>query len=293
MSSFAPELWDLVPGHVADSARGDLLRCAQVCRVWYCLAVARFYHSVEVDATPSSPWVTHKRHPPILPAKTFRLMVDARSLAVDAMRALKLNLGATLDDCLLDMALPPDHRVASLSLRSSVDWLIIDEKLRLSATFAAITSLHLNSASMESTSVFAAAMAQFPLLRRLTFSGWISDQNLSSSNVLPPSFAQPCALRLEEQGFRTWTEILQWVLLDASKFSGISLDLANPDMFWKFIHQHRDLVPLVRDVSAAYVSNPSVFARVEIGQHGCQRFSTLSREHLRIVRLATSCGPKR
>ncbi|EJD40306.1 hypothetical protein AURDEDRAFT_170680 [Auricularia subglabra TFB-10046 SS5] len=249
MSLLAPELWDLVLGHVAANARGDLLLCAQVCRVWRHLAVARFYHTVEVDVTPSYPGGSHRRRPFVLSGKTFRFLLDARSSAVDAIRALQLNLGATLDDCLSGMSLPKDHRVASLSLRSHVGWLVIDEKLRLASNFAAITSLHLDGATMDSTSVFAHAIAQFPQLRQLPFSGWILDRNFSNSDIRAPSFSQPCELQLGPQGYRTWTDVLQWVLVDISQFLSISLDLADADIFWSiFLPHHPEIIPLIHDV---------------------------------------------
>ncbi|EJD42640.1 hypothetical protein AURDEDRAFT_168166 [Auricularia subglabra TFB-10046 SS5] len=224
MSSLPPELWDIVFDHLSENAFMDLVPCAQVCRAWNRSATDRFYHSVAVNAVGSS-HSNIKRQPPVMSAEAFRYLLDSRSSAVSAIRTLQFNLGpisvgglltmrANLDElhecnkCLNKMTLPRDHLVTSLSLHSLKRWVRVNAKLRLAKNFASITLLDLKDAAMESTTVFVAALAQFPLLRSLFFSGTIMDQNFNNG-IQPPSFTQPCNLTLTSQTPATLSEVLQ------------------------------------------------------------------------------------
>ncbi|EJD40305.1 hypothetical protein AURDEDRAFT_115926 [Auricularia subglabra TFB-10046 SS5] len=155
------------------------------------------------------------------------------------------------------MALPSDHRVTTLSIDGPPGgWLAANKKLRLVANFAGISSLDLRGFAMESTSIFASAVAQFPLLRKVTLFGiTITDQNFSSG-IQAPCFAQPCDLRVLRLEPSTWDEICRWALLDLSRFGGMFLNLVKPEVFvTEFVPGHPEIGPHVRDVEAQYMGS--------------------------------------
>lgn len=254
MLTLPDELWEIVIDHVAESTPVDLLACARVCRALHPRAVAKFYESVRVSVTSRSG--CDARPPPLLSAAAFRVLLDLRGSALYAIHTLWFHLrGDEVSDCLTGMALPSDHRVTTLCLRGSkIHWPVVSERLRLVENFAGIVSLDL-MASVESTSVFAAAVAQFPLLRKLSFDGTIM-RHTSRNGLAPPSFAQPCDLTLSGLDPFTWPEVCRWALLDLSRFGGMFVNLQRPELFFSdFLRRHPAICPLIHDMHVSYMGN--------------------------------------
>ncbi|EJD54876.1 hypothetical protein AURDEDRAFT_119234 [Auricularia subglabra TFB-10046 SS5] len=247
-----PELWDMIIDRV--SSIDDRLVCALVCRAWHPQALRRIYQSTAVEAT--------GRHTsevdvnmPRLSAAAFRRLLDCDSDVLPMIQALRYDhlFNHQTSPELAGVRFPSTLRVASLRLR----FLYLEEEndLLIPSNFARITSLDLNACTVESTAVFAAAMAEFPLLRNLSFSGSIFRPKFDPNVVVPPQFANPCDFAVDVWQPPTWSAVLQWCLLDLARIGQMTFDQsAGLGIICDLLPSNPDLGPHIHRITADYIS---------------------------------------